>query len=116
MNDDIKEVTANDEDFGFQKEPSWTSIDLYYKGFHVKKSFPNDYSIEKVIKFIEDAEALKFNPSWNQETNKAVQTTLAPVQTVQSADLGVCSKCGAKNALSKAGKIYCSARCWLPKQ
>ena len=112
MNDDIKEVTATDEDFGYQKEPSWTSIDLYYKGFHVKKSFPNDYSIQKVIKFIDEAEALKFNPSWNQETNKAVQTTL-PVVTQ---DLGVCTKCGAKNALSKLGKVYCSARCWLPKQ
>jgi hypothetical protein len=30
-------------------------------------------------------------------------------------DLGVCGKCGAKNLRSLKGKIYCSARCWLPK-
>jgi len=31
-------------------------------------------------------------------------------------DLGTCLKCGAKNLRSLKGKVYCSARCWLPKQ
>lgn len=31
-------------------------------------------------------------------------------------DLGNCSHCNAPNALSKQGKPYCSAKCWLPKQ
>ena len=115
MNEDIKEVTANDEDFGYQKEPSWTSVDLYYKGVHVKKSVPSNIKVDLLKQTIDSYLDAGFQPSWNMDTNKAVQQTL-PAQTVQSADLGVCSKCGAKNALSKAGKIYCSARCWLPKQ
>jgi hypothetical protein len=28
-------------------------------------------------------------------------------------DLGVCTKCGAPNLLSKNGKPYCSKKCWL---
>jgi hypothetical protein len=110
MNDDIKEVTANDPDFGFQKEPSWTSVDLYYKGVHIKKSVPDNIKIEILKKTIDEYLEAGFQPSWNQDTNKAVQTVMP--QT----DLGVCTKCGAKNSLSKLGKVYCSARCWLPKQ
>ena len=34
------------------------------------------------------------------------------VQTPSQA-LGVCSKCGADNKISKQGKIYCGATCWL---
>lgn len=47
----------------------WTSIDLYYKGFHIKKSFPQSLSrvdiIREITGFIEDG----FEPSWNAETN-----------------------------------------------
>lgn len=36
-----------------------------------------------------------------------------PPQSVKAkADLGNCSKCGASNKLSKAGKPYCSKLCW----
>lgn len=31
-------------------------------------------------------------------------------------NLGNCEKCHAPNALSKAGKVYCSAKCWLPPE
>ena len=30
-------------------------------------------------------------------------------------DLGNCADCGAPRAMSKLGKPYCSARCWLKK-
>jgi membrane protease subunit (stomatin/prohibitin family) len=30
-----------------------------------------------------------------------------------NAGLGQCSKCGASNARSQKGSIYCSAKCWL---
>jgi hypothetical protein len=69
-NEDIKEVTANDEDFGYEKEPSWTSVDLYYKGFHVKKSMPHNISAESIIASIEDHIKAGFTPSWNADTNK----------------------------------------------
>jgi hypothetical protein len=33
--------------------------------------------------------------------------------TISEEDLGVCSKCGSPNALSKVGNKYCSAKCWM---
>ncbi len=42
-------------------------------------------------------------PKWDKEY----------LEKVSSPDLGNCAKCGAKNALSKAGKPYCIERCWL---
>ena len=34
-------------------------------------------------------------------------------ENVSLSNLGTCAKCGAANAMSKAGKKYCSAKCWL---
>jgi hypothetical protein len=107
---DIKEVTANDEDFGYQTEPSWTSVDLYYKGVHVKKSVPSNIKIDLLKQTIDSYLDAGFKPSWNEDTNKNVQGILPVV------DLGVCPKCGAKNAKSMKGTIYCSAKCWLKTQ
>lgn len=39
----------------------------------------------------------------------AIKASVAPVQQ----ELGVCPKCGAPNARSLKGKIYCSKKCWL---
>jgi hypothetical protein len=36
-------------------------------------------------------------------------------QMTPSQALGDCRKCGAPNKISKAGKVYCSATCWLKK-
>ena len=88
---------------------AWTSVDLYYKGFHVKKSIPANISPAFVIEKIEEYIKLGFEPSWNMDTNKSVQTGIVE-------DLGVCSKCGAKNLKSKNGNVYCSAKCWLKGQ
>lgn len=43
-----------------------------------------------------------------KETPETQKPTMLPSQA-----LGVCSKCGAPNKLSKQGKVYCSATCWL---
>ena len=102
-------VDQNDEDFGLvREEPSWTSVDLYYKGVHVKKSVPEKMGIEVLKETIDKYLESGFKPSWNEDTNKATQTTTPE-------DLGVCDKCGAKNLRSMKGKVYCSAKCWLPK-
>ena len=93
-------------------EQNWTSIDLYYKGVHVKKSISKSMKPSELITAIDAYLAVGFLPSWNPETNKA---SVQPTQTVLT-ELGVCDKCGAKNALSKQGKIYCSAKCWLKPQ
>ena len=39
--------------------------------------------------------------------------SVAVTQEKAHEGLGVCSKCGAPNLLSKAGKTYCSKKCWL---
>lgn len=34
----------------------------------------------------------------------------------EPADYGECNKCGEPNKLSKKGKVYCGAVCWLEKK
>jgi len=97
-------------------DTNWTSIDLYYKGFHVKKSWPEDKGANALIEFIDTAIEKGFEPSWNKETSKEQAKASDPIMTVtegQGDDLGKCPKCGAPNKLSKAGKPYCSKTCWL---
>lgn len=90
-------------------ETNWTSIDMYYKGFHVKKSWPKSMKAEKIIKIIDKAIDLNFVPSWNKDTtSEALDPTW-----VREEDYGVCAKCGAPNAKSKKGNLYCSKKCWL---
>ena len=52
-----------------------------------------------------------------KEINQILVKRQNTPQTSQDApqhteDLGVCSKCGAANKLSKNGKPYCSKLCW----
>lgn len=49
----------------------WTSIDLYYKGFHVKKSLPDNVKLEDLKKTIDTYKEAGFEPSWNEDTNKS---------------------------------------------
>ena len=62
-----------------EENTSWTSVDLYYDGFHIKKSFPENVKLEALIKSIENAKELGFQPSWNQDTNKQLTQSTAPV-------------------------------------
>ena len=48
----------------------WTSIDVYYKGFHVKKSLPDNKSALSIKSTIEDLINEGFEPSWNADTSK----------------------------------------------
>ena len=51
------------------KNTNWTSIDAYYKGFHVKKTYPKAVGREKLITLIEQLIDAGFEPSWNKETS-----------------------------------------------
>lgn len=71
-----KEIEESMQPEGFEapeveKENAWTSIDLYYKGFHVKKSIPANISPSFVVDKIEEYIKLGFAPSWNTGTNVA---------------------------------------------
>ena len=48
---------------------------------------------------------IRFTYGTKQEANKKTYNG--------EEDLGKCVKCGAANAKSMKGKIYCSAKCWL---
>lgn len=54
-----------------QKTENWTSVDMYYKGFHIKKSFGENVNRVTIIKEINDLIEAGFQPSWNPDTNKA---------------------------------------------
>ena len=73
---------------------NWTSIDLYYKGFHIKKSVPKDVDAEILRKNIDELIEAGFQPSWN------VQTSEEHLDPVMKATNGqgkkyVCKTCGA---------------------
>ena len=105
---DIKEVIDDMDD-----KTNWTSIDLYYKGFHVKKSVPENVDFETVKKSIDKAIELGFEPSWNQETNKKQDPIMRA--TANEGKLLSCNFCGAdaeRKSGEKNGKkwsgIFCS--------
>jgi hypothetical protein len=64
------------------KDTSWTSIDLYYKGVHVKKSIAENIKTDALIKVIDTYLDAGFKPSWNEDTNKVA---LTPSETPQNA-------------------------------
>jgi hypothetical protein len=81
---DLKEVAS--ELSPVEQKENWTSIDLYYKGFHIKKSISANTSKETLIKMIDEYAEKGFEPSWNSATSKE---HLSPAQTVQSAPTNV---------------------------
>ena len=86
----------------------WTSIDLYYKGVHIKKSLPENIKGKDLIKAIESYLDLGFKPSWNEDTNvKAKQSPLE--STTQSQPM--CSIHGVemKARKGKYGTFYSHA-------
>lgn len=52
----------------------------------------------------QEAKAEPARPYYSISTNKVV---------TPDSELGVCEKCGAANAKSVKGNVYCSAKCWL---
>jgi DNA-directed RNA polymerase subunit M/transcription elongation factor TFIIS len=51
-------------------ETNWTSIDLYKKGFHIKKSYPKSIKLDKLSELIDKAIEKGFEPSWNSQTSE----------------------------------------------
>ena len=86
------------------EETNWTSIDFYYKGFHVKKSVPQNVELKDVVGSIEKAIGLGFEPSWNAETNKK-QDPIMKV-TEGEGDVQRCPVHGVEMKKSKKGKWY----------
>ena len=87
----------------------WTSMDLYYKGVHIKKSIPDNLKAEKMIEVIDHYLELGFEPSWNKETNKDQKPGPRP----DAMEGKPCKDCGAPMALSMKGNMYCTKKCWL---
>lgn len=86
---EIKEVMDEGEEDNLNSKPypweeeehkvntPWTSVDLYYKGVHIKKSIPSNIKVEKLKETIDMYLEAGFKPSWNTETNgKHEQPTL----------------------------------------
>ena len=101
---DIKEVLT---------ETPWTSIDLYYKGFHIKKSVPANFSADRIIEIIDEYIEKGYEPSWNQETNKGHDPIAKATQG--QGKLYACKTCGAdaeyKEGVSKTGKTWKAIFC-----
>lgn len=88
--DDIKDMKDS-----MGETQDWTSMDLYYKGVHVKKSISiaiKANALKDIIDIYLDA---GFLPSWNAETNgKALQEpkveTPIPPTTVPTVAIPIC--------------------------
>ncbi len=96
---DIRDIAGEVPATPVKEEPTetpWTSIDLYYKGFHIKKSLPHSLSPESLKESIDKYSAAGFEPSWNKATSeehlnghsKPATTPVAPVVAVP-----LCPKC-----------------------
>jgi len=65
------------------EQTSWTSVDLYYKGVHIKKSVPDNIKIDLLKETIDDYLNAGFKPSWNEDTNKqSIKTPTDPNATM----------------------------------
>ncbi len=62
-----------------EETKNWTSLDLYYKGFHIKKSWGENISRVTLMAEIDGLITAGFKPSWNDETNRATVPVQAPI-------------------------------------
>lgn len=100
------EEALEEAGYNTKEETSWTSFDLYYKGFHVKKSLAENTPLDKVKKAIEGAIELGFEPSWNKETStKALDEDPGWVKD-DSEDNRSCPTHGTAMTKSKKGNWY----------
>lgn len=128
MSDEITKQEI-DEVLETKEETSWTSMDVYYKGFHIKKSFPSNVSSDTLIRTIDSLIEKGFKPSWNDETTQKAlgqKTAVSGQQTAsgKTLDLSIDGKSGQggtcpvhgtklewKSGVSKAGKPYAFWSC-----
>lgn len=104
-----------------EKNTPWTSLDLYYKGFHIKKSVPSSYKADQIIKIIDTYIEKGFEPSWNKDTSSE-QLEKDPIMdmTKGQGKKYVCNTCGAdaeyKEGISKTGKAWKGIFCKETKE
>lgn len=68
---DIEELVTETVKPEMEEKENWTSIDAYYRGFHIKKSISTRVSASALKTMIDDLVSQGFEPSWNSETSKA---------------------------------------------
>lgn len=114
-------TTFNEEDIKDMKEvmepENWTSIDLYYKGVHVKKSISKSMKAEELIKTIDAYLDAGFLPSWNAETNGKVGQLPTPPVTKPCTHEGCQGTMTFKKGTStKTGKPWSGWFCDIVKE
>ena len=96
MDEEMDEAIEEAEEVAKTEMTPWTSVDLYFKGFHIKKSIPANISPDSLKKRIEEYILAGFEPSWNTETN--LKTKSQPIPLPQLAKPAtqtmICSFCG----------------------
>lgn len=87
---------------------NWTTFDSYYKGYHVKRSFPQDMSVEDIMAKVEEMIDAGFSPSWNEDTNKTARTEADPIMkaTENHKAPNRCPMHGVETFKAKSGKYY----------
>jgi hypothetical protein len=106
MNDDIDDILQDDAAIGEFEGELYLSTDGK-NTVHVKAR---------------TQEGRKAALKWAKLVYEGIKSTYGTKQQLnveaynKEEDLGVCPKCGAPNAKSMKGKIYCSAKCWLKNQ
>ena len=85
---DIDDIEETLKEKPMDDKTPWTSIDLYYKGFHVKKSVPEQFGPAKIIETVEAYLKAGFKPSWNEDTNKSANGSKPTTQPAKA-----CPKC-----------------------
>ena len=71
MDKDIKDIQESvNETSPVEEKENWTSIDAYYRGFHIKKSISARVSASALKTMIDDLVSQGFEPSWNSQTSK----------------------------------------------
>jgi hypothetical protein len=96
----IKEALAETVD-----ATSWTSVDAYYKGFHVKKSWPVSMTPEDIKNYIDEMIEAGFKPSWNEETSEK-NLDNDPKWVKESDGKHPCPMHGEEMSQAKSGKWY----------
>ena len=103
-----------------EENTAWTSIDLYYKGVHIKKSLPDNVKIEDLIRTVDTYLAAGFLPSWNVQTNNGHSTPQTPVVvppvTVATYSCKTCGQPANFKEGNKNGKHWSGYFCTADKE
>jgi hypothetical protein len=77
---------------------------------------PEDVRAIAISLYIQESKDGSKSPARGQRDGYTSPAPQSQKNAPSSANLGVCARCGAPNRWSdRAGKAYCSAKCWLKK-